>query len=370
MHLLGTEKMENVYSVSDFIALANQTFEYAYPSVHIEGEIANFKVNQGKYVFFDLKDASGSVNCFMTVWQLRMPLEDGMKVVIVASPKLTPWGKFSLTVKTVAPKGEGTIKKAFELLKKKLDEEGVFALERKRPLPRMPQYVGVISSTQAAGYGDFMKIANDRWGGVQFDVAHVQVQGAVAADQIIAAIEYFNARDTLPEVLVIVRGGGSADDLAVFNDEKLVREIARSRIPTLVGVGHEVDVTLAELAADVRAATPSNAAQLLVPDKEEMRRLARHKMQSVVPKIDTAVRWYETTLGTSLRSMLERIERRHGETHSQLAQKRHLLEELNPQKALERGYALLRGDVRQGATISIETMTQIIEAEVQHVTKK
>lgn len=115
------------FSVSDFIALTNQTLEYTYPSVEVEGEVASFKVNQGKYVFFDLKDAGGTVGCFMTVWQLRVPIEDGMKVIVTATPKLTQWGRFSLTVKTVRPSGEGALKKSFEILKQKLERRAVCA---------------------------------------------------------------------------------------------------------------------------------------------------------------------------------------------------------------------------------------------------
>jgi exodeoxyribonuclease VII large subunit len=269
--------------VSDFIALTNQTLEFAYPSVEVEGEVASFKVNQGKFVFFDLKDQAGSVGCFMTLWQLRTPIEDGMKVVVVATPKLTPWGKFSLTVRAVRPSGEGNLKKSFELLKAKLDKEGLFSPARKRALPALVQHVAVISSTQAAGYADFIKILNDRWGGLEVEVAHVQVQGATAPDQIIRALQYFNMREELPQVVVIVRGGGSADDLSAFNDEQLVREIAASRIPTLVGVGHEIDMSLADMVADVRAATPSNAAQILTPDRNEIVRTVRRRVEALLP---------------------------------------------------------------------------------------
>src|SRR5665648_273171 len=150
-----------LFSVSDFIALTNQTLEYAYQSVQIEGEVSSFKVNQGKFVFFDIKDDGGSVGCFMTVWQMRVPIEDGMKIIISASPKLTNWGKFSLTVKSIRPVGEGALKKSFELLKAKLDTEGLFALERKRVLPTVPRHIAVISSMQSAGYADFIKILND-----------------------------------------------------------------------------------------------------------------------------------------------------------------------------------------------------------------
>ena len=158
------EKADLQFSVSDFVALTNQTLEYAYPSVQIEGEVASFKVNQGKFIFFDLKDAGASVGCFMMLWQLRQPIEDGMKVIVTASPKLTQWGKFSLTIRAIRPSGEGDIKKSYELLKAKLDKEGLFAPERKRPLPRIPKRVAVISSVQAAGYADFIKILNARWG--------------------------------------------------------------------------------------------------------------------------------------------------------------------------------------------------------------
>ena len=132
--------MENlVISVTDAIALINQTLDYAFPTLVIEGEVASFKVNQGKFVFFDIKDDTGTLGCFMMVFQLRMPIEDGMRVKVVVTPKLTAWGKFSLTVKEIQPVGEGRLKRAFELLKEKLDKEGLFAPERKRPLPSLPR---------------------------------------------------------------------------------------------------------------------------------------------------------------------------------------------------------------------------------------
>lgn len=357
-------------SVSDFIALTNQTLEYAYPSVAIEGEVASFKVNQGKWVFFDLKDAQGSVGCFMSLYQLRVPLQDGMKVIVSASPKLTQWGKFSLTVRAVRPVGEGAIKKSFELLKAKLDAEGLFAPERKRLLPPMPQHVGVISSTQAAGYADFVKIINDRWGGMRVDVAHVQVQGEAAADQIIQAIKYFNEQAELPEVLVIIRGGGSADDLAVFNDELLVREIAASRVPTLVGVGHEVDTTLADLAADVRAATPSNAAQLLVPDRVAIATGVRARLSLVLPRLDHAVETRRTYMYDRLAHAISRINAGQELSEQRLAAMRRTLTGYDPQRVLARGYALVRGEVAQGNNIEIEREYDVITAEVQHVRQK
>ncbi len=356
--------------VSDFIALTNQTLEYAYPSVEVEGEVASFKINQGKFVFFDLKDEGGSVGCFMMAWQLRLPIEDGMKVVVTATPKLTPWGKFSLTVKAIRPSGEGSLKKSFELLKAKLGAEGLFALDRKRALPETPNHIGVISSTEAAGYADFIKILNDRWGGIKVDVAHVQVQGASAADQIIQALRYFSTQEMPPEVIVLVRGGGSADDLSTFNDELLVREIAASRIPTLVGVGHEVDVTLADLAADVRAATPSNAAQLLVPDRREVLAALRHKIASIASHVENAIEDQQQRVTDQLVSTLGTIESRLARSDEGFMALRQVLKQLDPRLVLRRGYAIIHGQVESGAMIEIEKSDILITAEVRNVRKK
>ncbi|MBC7869170.1 exodeoxyribonuclease VII large subunit [Candidatus Saccharibacteria bacterium] len=363
--------MEKIqYSVSDFIAITNQTLEYAYPSVEIEGEVASFKVNQGKFIFFDIKDAGGSIGCFMTVWQLRVPIEDGMKVVVTASPKLTQWGKFSLTVKAVRPSGEGALKKSFELLKAKLDKEGLFLEARKRSLPSIPQHVAVISSTQSAGYADFIKILNDRWGGLRVDVAHVQVQGAGAPDQIIRALSYLNSRDELPEVIVIIRGGGSADDLSAFNDEQLVRAIAGSRVPTLVGVGHEIDESLADLAADRRAATPSNAAQILVPDKNEIIRATRYQVRSLLPRVESAIDQQSVFVRTIISDILARAEQKIEHRFEQLTAIRSVLTQLDPQTVLARGYGLIRGIQKVGGMIEIETNKAIIKAEVKNVHAK
>lgn len=363
--------MEKIlYSVSDFIAITNQTLEYAYPSVEVEGEVASFKVNQGKFIFFDIKDATGSIGCFMTVWQLRVPIEDGMKVIVTATPKLTQWGKFSLTVKAVRPSGKGALKKSFELLKTKLGAEGLFSLDRKRVLPTIPRHVAVISSTQAAGYADFIKILNDRWGGLRVDVGHVQVQGSGAPDQIIRAMNYFNSRDELPEVIVIIRGGGSADDLSAFNDEQLVRAIAASRVPTLVGVGHEIDESLADLVADVRAATPSNAAQILVPDKNEIIRATNYQVRSLLPRVESAINQQVMNVRLTLSDILTRTEDIIDRHLEQLHGVRSILVQLSPHTVLARGYALVRGLQKIGQMIEVETNQSIIKAEVKDVQAK
>lgn len=359
-----------LFTVSDFIAVTNQTLEYAFTNVMVEGEVTSFKVNQGKYVFFDLKDASGSVGCFMTVWQLRTPIEDGMRVIVAATPKLTQWGKFSLTVRAVRPSGEGNLKKSFELLRAKLEKEGLFATERKRQLPRIPEYVAVISSTDAAGYADFVKILGERWGGVTVDVAHVQVQGVAAPDQMIRALKYFNEKEQLPEVIVLIRGGGSADDLSAFNDELLVREIAASRAPTLVGVGHEVDVSLADMAADVRAATPSNAAQLLVPDRREMVYATRQKIQHLIPRTEQAVVGRQKYIRELLQKTLTTTLQKTSWYEERLAYNERLLAGYNPRNVLQRGYAIMRGRAVVGGMIEIEKNDVMIDAEVKNVREK
>lgn len=367
--------------VSECISLINQTLEGAYPSVVVVGEVSSFKVNQDKYVFFDIKDEQASLNCFMTIWQLRTPLEDGMKVEIVAQPKITPWGKFSLTVREVRPVGEGSLQKAFELLKAKLQKEGLFDVERKRVLPSLPTHIGVISSTQAAGYNDFIKILDDRFGGLTIEVAHVQVQGSGSPQQIIRALNYFNELANPPEVIAIIRGGGSADDLATFNDEPLVRAIAASRAPTVVGVGHEVDTTLADMVADVRAATPSNAAQLLVPDSRE---IISHNTRELTYLADRITKRYEEQkilLHSAREQAMRQIENKHEQLQATVVAMRQVLQQINPQQVLKRGYAVVRskngviaGDnapnLEKGEVLDIELEQFIIKAGVNNVNKK
>ena len=374
---------------TDLIGMINQTLEYAYSSVMVTGEVSSFKVNQGKWVFFDLKDEESSVSCFMPVWDLRVPLEDGMKVVARAVPKLTKWGKFSLTVNAVKPVGEGSLKKAYEMLKKKLAGEGLFDPAKKRKLPEDLTRLGVISSCQAAGYADFIKIINARWGGMKVMVAHTQVQGMDAPDQIIRALKYFNERGNV-QVIAILRGGGSADDLSCFNDERLVREIAASKIPVITGIGHEVDESLADLVADVRASTPSNAAEMLTPDrKQEMMKVKKNVQrmnQMTMQRIDQYQRENRERINGVLQNLLNRyvepmlkankdkvedmryqLNEKWRVTLSDLKQKVRLLDALNPEKMLSQGYAILAGKISPGELIEITTHDNKIKAEIKEI---
>ena len=357
-------------SVSDFVALVNQTLDYAFPSIVIEGEVSGFRVSQNKWVRFKLKDEQSAVEFFGSIYQLKVPLEDGMVVAVQGKPRLSDKYGFSVSFNAIQPVGEGSIKRGFELLLAKLTAEGLFDDARKRPLPELPAHIGVISSTGAAGYTDFITILNERWGGMKVTVAHTVVQGLQAPGQITRALEYFNQMSDAPEVIVIVRGGGDADDLAAFNDEGLVRAISASRIPTLVGVGHEVDTTLADLAADMRAATPSNAAQLLVPHKRELIADVRAQVAGILPFIDHAA----DQLGQEVRALImsadERIEATFDDYERELTSLGRMIQQVNPMNVLKRGYAVVLGDVKPGANVKIERYKDIITAEVRSVSQK
>ena len=358
---------EVIYSVSDFIATSNDIFEKSFPSVLIEGEISSFKVNQNKFVFFDLKDEESVLGCFMTVWQLRFPLEDGMKVIAQAKPKLTNWGKFSLTVEKITPKGEGSLKKSLEILKEKLTREGLFDENRKRRIPQDLQKVAVISSTQAAGYADFIKIINERWGGLKIIVAHTQVQGMAASDQIIRAIDFLNSQSELPDVIAIIRGGGSADDLAVFNDEKLVRAVANSRVPIITGIGHEIDQSLCDLAADFAASTPSNVAQILTPNKFDEMRFLRSKILRTNDLLLSKIAELKKSNREKNQEIHDRILQNILDQKREIQAKKRILESYNPQNILAKGYALISGEIATGKEITIKTIDKTITAEVKNV---
>lgn len=330
-----------VLSVSDFVAVFNQTVEYAYPHVTIVGELANLRVSKNRWVYFDLKDESSSVKFFGTVYQLPGPLEDGLMVQVSGSPRLHPLYGFSVTIQSIQPVGEGSLKRAAALLEAKLRAEGLFDDSRKRPLPYPPRRIGLVASGESAAYHDFVKILNARWGGVEIELADVQVQGEASPGQLVAALEHFNTHEKPVDVIVMTRGGGSAEDLAAFSTEQVSRAVAASRVPTLVAIGHEVDVSLAELAADVRASTPSNAAELLTPDKQhELQRLGtiqKNLVDLVRQSHEARVARQEEIQVALNQAIVTILENRKME----LGRQRQLLEALSPSAALRRGYAIV-----------------------------
>lgn len=339
---------ELVLSVSDFVAVFNQTIEYAYPSVVVQGELANFRVSKGRWVYFDLKDELASVKFFGGVYQLPGPLEDGLLLQVSGQPRLHPQYGFSINIQSIQPVGEGSLKRAAALLEAKLRKEGLFDDSRKRTLPFPPRRIGLIASGESAAYHDFLKILNARWGGIEVLHADVQVQGDQAPGQLIQALEYFNTHEDPVDTIVMTRGGGSAEDLAAFSHEQVTRTIAASRIPTLVAIGHEVDVSLAELAADQRASTPSNAAELLVPDKrselDALKKTRRTMLELIRQTHDTRVKKHQETLAELRKAMITLLE----DHHRALSRQKQFLEALNPDAILKRGYAVVR---KSGQTI-------------------
>ncbi len=354
---------ELVFGVSDFVAVFNQTVNYAYPRVTIEGELANFRVSKNRWVYFDLKDETASVKFFGSVYNLPGPLEEGMILKVSGAPGLHPLYGFSITVQTIQLAGEGTIKKAAQLLMAKLEKEGLFDESRKRSLPYPPQTIGLITSGESAAYADFTKILKARWGGVTIQHYDVQVQGEDSPAQIVQAIEHFNGHSVPADVLVITRGGGSADDLQAFSTEAVTRAVAASRIPTLVAIGHEVDFSLSELAADVRASTPSNAAELLVPDKrselislQEITRRAGQLLSQSIDEAKESLAGLSDTLATSLQAAFK-------EEARYIESQRQVLNLANPRQILKRGYAVVRknnkvvrsaSEVKAGDSLDIE----------------
>lgn len=370
---------ELVFGVSDFVAYLNQTLEVAYPYVTVEGELSNFRVSKNRWVYFDLKDEDATLRCFGTVYMLPGPLEDGMVVRVAGNPRLHPQYNFSLNVQSMLPVGEGALRKAADLLAAKLQAEGLFDAERKRLLPYPPKRIALVTAGSSAAYADFIKILNARWQGIVIDHYDVLVQGEQAPGQIVQAITAVNALPEPPEVLVLIRGGGSAEDLAAFSTEAVCRAVATSRVPTLVAIGHEVDVCLAELAADQRASTPSNAAELLVPDKQyvlnalaEQRTLLRRSLERLVERRQAEVKTIHTHLNLALEAVYQR-------SFERLVVARQLLEAYNPETALQRGYALVREgatlvtaveQLRLGDRLDIQLRDGTVRATVNEVNKK
>lgn len=382
---------EQILTVTEFHALITQTLQYAYPEVIIEGEVSSYKVNQGKWIFFDIKDTETTISCFMPIYQLKTVVEDGMLVRIRAYPNITKWGKFSLTVRAVELAGQGSVQKAFEKLRLQFEQEGLFALDRKRPLPDYPTRIALITSAEAAAFADFNKILNDRWAGVTIDHAQVQVQGVDAPGQIVKAIEYFNLHSDWYDCLVIIRGGGSAEDLQAFNTEEIVRAVYASKIPTLVGIGHETDTCLSELVADVRAATPTDAARILVPDKDAViSSLSDTVMQSgnrlleQVLRLQSELNEFQQVYKRFIASSQQKVNGLYVQISSNLKlylqqQRLHvqhqleLVQTLDPAKVLKRGYAIVTLDgqlIRDARSVEDNALLMIQLAKGRLTAKK
>lgn len=285
-------------TVSQLVERMNGILKGGIPDVWVKGEIADLKRPGSGHLYFSLKDERALMPCVMwrsTAVRLPFEAEEGLLVLAHGYPDVyAPYGKLSLVVSELQPSGIGALQLAFEQLKARLAAEGLFDAAKKRPLPLLPRRIGVVTSRHGAALRDILKVLDARFPNAHVTLYPASVQGAAAPGEIVRAVRAFSRVAGAADVVIVARGGGSKEDLAAFNDESVVRAVAESRVPVICAVGHETDVSLAELAADVRAATPSQAAEIVVgPLAQFEERLARGKRDlriSLKVRMDRAAR--------------------------------------------------------------------------------
>lgn len=262
-----------VSQINEYLKLRFEEDEFL-SNLLIRGEISNYKLYPSGHHYFSLKDANGAIRCVMfkgNAFRLRFRPENGMKVIACGRVSVFPRdGAYQLYCTDLTPDGIGDLHVAFEQLKARLQAEGLFSAARKKPLPRFPHRIAVITSSAGAALRDMLRILRKRYPLTEVKLLAVRVQGEEAPAEIAGAIRYAN-RYRVADLIITGRGGGSIEDLWAFNDERVAYAIAQSEIPVISAVGHEPDVTISDFVADLRAATPSNAAELAVPDQMELR---------------------------------------------------------------------------------------------------
>ncbi|MGH7742357.1 MAG: exodeoxyribonuclease VII large subunit [Candidatus Eiseniibacteriota bacterium] len=271
-----TTAADQVLSVSEITRRIAGALEAEFSAVWVRGELSGLKRADSGHLYFTLKEGrDAALSCVM--WRAsaaRLPFDprDGIEVEAFGGVEVyAPRGQYQLIIRELRPAGRGALLLALEELKRRLQDEGLFDESRKRPLPRYPARIGLVTSPSGAAVRDLVRVLRSRWPSIELTLAPVRVQGEGAAQEIAAAIQLFN-RQRAVDLLIVGRGGGSLEDLWAFNEEPVVRAIAGSDLPVISAVGHEVDWTLADLAADVRAATPSHAAEIAVPERAEVAR--------------------------------------------------------------------------------------------------
>ena len=397
---ISTNKQTGILTVSQFVARLKDVLKTGIGVVTVQGEVTGYRNTKGQLVYFELKDEHSRILCFALGWEVTVPLEDGLEVQVTGYPSVfQKSGGLHFRVIRIQPVGQGALQRALALLKAKLEQEGLFRIERKRVLPRWPETVGLITSPDAAAYTDVLRVLQNRWGGLRILFWPVAVQGDTAQREIIEGFEALNRRADVAAV-ILTRGGGSLEDLQAYNQESVARAIFSSRAPVVTGIGHERDWTIADLVADVRAATPSNAAELVAPDRRE----TEAAVEVLAESIDTTLRQFinQTTrtvdsdissLITTLYSKLNmvrlaleqigRIGRQLPMVIKQQTDQLHqtwrnlnigwlglidnwrdrvneqlrLLKGLSPQATLERGYSITRGEANGRPLKSAEQVT-------------
>ncbi|MCL2662072.1 MAG: exodeoxyribonuclease VII large subunit [Oscillospiraceae bacterium] len=382
------DKIYTITELNNYIKrLLDSDYELA--SVYVKGELSNYKAYPSGHHYFTMKDAEGILKCVMfkgSASKMRYKPENGMSVVAFGRVAVFPRdGLYQLYVNEMTPDGVGDLYVAFEQLKEKLLQEGLFDERYKKPLPEYPKTIAVITSSAGAAVQDIIRVLGSRWPMTKVAVFPVRVQGVEAPPEIVDAIKYVNANN-IADLIITGRGGGSIEDLWAFNDERVARAIFASEIPVISAVGHEPDVTIADFVADVRAATPSNAAEIAVPDKLEvfnsiksadMRmqqaisrdiKIRRQKLASVSDKrVLQSPKYYIEDRRIQIDRCTERVLSamqgqiyRKRERYARLAAS---LDAMSPLKVLGRGYAIAKradgtvvksaGDVSTGDRLTI-----------------
>ena len=262
-----------VWKVRDLVASVRSHIEREYADAWVEGEISNFRAPDSGHLYFTLKDGNAQIRVVMfrsSARLLRFRPADGLQVIVRG--RVTVYedrGELQISAEHIEPKGAGSLQLAFEQLKAKLEAEGLFAPERRKPIPTLPSRIGLVTSAQAAALRDILNVLQRRHHSVNVLIYPAQVQGDAASQEVAAGVRFFNQHDNV-DVIIVARGGGSAEDLAAFNDEALARTVAASEIPIISAVGHETDFTIVDFVADLRAPTPSAAAELVIRSRQEV----------------------------------------------------------------------------------------------------
>jgi len=364
---VGASTSKQVLSVTQLTAQLKGVVEQEFSTVWVAGEISNFSRPQSGHCYFTLKDDNAQLRGVIwrgTASKLKFEVHDGIEVICRGRLDVyPPRGSYQLVVDQVQPQGIGALELALRKLREKLSQEGLFDTSRKQPLPTFPRRIGVVTSPTGAAIRDFLEVLRRRWQGVEVFIFPVRVQGDTAAAEISQAIEQANRLAPSLDVLVVGRGGGSLEDLWAFNEEPVVRALAASRVPTVSAVGHEIDVTLADMAADVRALTPSEAAELVVPSAQGVTELIRtlsSRMQNALAAQVSAHRSRIEAIASrpafarpldgvhhASRQMDDLATRMHGAMQVNLREQQNRvaaisgkLESLSPLAVLQRGYSL------------------------------
>lgn len=380
----SADRSEQVLSVSQLTAQFKTVVEQQFPSVWVAGEISNFSRPQSGHCYFTLKDDKAQLRGVIwrgTASRLKFDLHDGLEVVCRGRLDVyPPRGSYQLVVDQLQPKGIGALELALRKLRAKLEAEGLFAPTRKRALPSFPRRIGIVTSPTGAAIHDFLQVLDRRWQGVEVLILPVRVQGTEAAGEIAIAIEQAGRIVPPLDVLVVGRGGGSLEDLWAFNEELVVRAIASSVIPVISAVGHEIDVTLADLAADVRALTPSEAAERVVPSAEDVTQLVKNLQLRLLGSLTARTANLRSRLDAlasrpALSRPLERVHllgrradelavrlntamrTRLGNSQAEIETFAGKLEALSPLAVLQRGYSLTQD---QASGVVIRT-TQLLQ---------